>query len=821
MEASSGIGEIVVPVKVEDEMKKSYIDYAMSVIVGRALPDVRDGLKPVHRRILYAMHELGMSHNKPFKKSARIVGEVLGKYHPHGDVAVYDAIVRMVQDFSMRYPLIDGQGNFGSVDGDEAAAMRYTEVRLSKIAEEMLVDIEKETVDFVPNFDESLQEPTVLPSRIPNLLLNGSAGIAVGMATNIPPHNLGEIVDAAVMLIDKPGAGIEELMKVVKGPDFPTGAIIQGLQGIWDAYKTGKGSIKIRARAVVEETKGRNAIIITEIPYMVNKAKLIEDIAALVREKRLEGIHDLRDESDREGMRVVIELKGSSVPEIVLNQLYKHTQMESTFGVINLALVDNEPKILNLQEIISEYIKHRKEVVTRRSKFELRKAEERANILEGLKVALANIDMVVKTIRASKDAEVAKQALTTKFPLSAVQAQAILDMRLQRLTALEREKIDQEHAELLKQIAWLKEVLASETKVYGIIKGELLEIKEKYADARRTEIVAEAAELSVEDLIAEEDMMVTITKSGYVKRLPVTSYRMQRRGGKGVIGMETKEEDIVSDIFVASTHDYVLFFSNKGKVYWLKVYEMPMAGRYSKGKAIVNILPLEQDEKITANIPVKGFDEGRFLFMTTKMGMVKKTPLSEYSNPRKTGIIAVKLLEGDELVGVELTDGSRDIVLASKFGKAIRFAEADARPMGRSTQGVRGIKLRKNDEVIGMKVIRDSLSILSVTENGFGKRTLLEEYPKQRRGGQGVINIIPSLRNGSVVGIEVVSDDDELIVTSAKGVVIRLPVKGVSLVGRSTQGVTLMKLEQGDKVVAIAKVIPEEDEETKNSGAEK
>ncbi|MFQ5815166.1 MAG: DNA gyrase subunit A [Candidatus Hydrothermarchaeaceae archaeon] len=811
MEANdNSTDQMVVPVKIVDEMKRSYIDYAMSVIVGRALPNVRDGLKPVHRRILYAMHELGMTHTKPFKKSARIVGEVLGKYHPHGDVAVYDALVRMVQDFSMRYPLIEGQGNFGSVDGDGAAAMRYTEVRLDRIAGEMLVDIEKETVDFTPNFDESLNEPVVLPAKLPNLLLNGSSGIAVGMATNIPPHNLGEIVDAAVMLIDDPGLSVEELMEAVKGPDFPTGAIIYGTTGIRDAYSTGRGSVKIRARATFEEVKRRNAIIVTEIPYMVNKSKLIENIAALVREKKLEGIHDLRDESDREGMRIVIELKGNAVPEIVLNHLYKHTQMENTFGIINLALVDGEPRVLGLKEVLEEYLRHRRDVVTRRSRYELRKAEERAHVLEGLMVALGDIDNVIKTIRASKDAEEAKRALTSGFELSTVQAQAILDMRLQRLTALERDKIEQEHAELLKRISWLKGVLASAEKVLAIVKEELLEIREKYADERRTEIVEMEAELSVEDLIAEEEMMVTITKSGYVKRLAVATYRKQRRGGKGIIGMETKEEDIVADIFVASTHDYVLFFSNRGKVYWVKVYEMPMASRYSKGKAIVNILPLQKDEKITASIPVREFDETKYLFMATKNGKVKKTPLSAYSNIRKTGIIAVKLREGDELIEVEMTNGERDIILATRFGKAIRFSEGDARPMGRGTQGVRGIRLRKKDEVIGMEVLREELALLAVTENGYGKRTRMEDYPKQKRGGKGVINIIPSVRNGPVIGIEEVSDDDELLLTSAQGVVIRLPIKGISMVGRNTQGVTLMKLEKRDKVVAMAKVIQED-----------
>ncbi|MEE8167301.1 MAG: DNA gyrase subunit A [Candidatus Hydrothermarchaeales archaeon] len=811
-EIEAHTGEIIVPVKIEDEMKKSYIDYAMSVIVGRALPDVRDGLKPVHRRILYAMHELGMTHNKPHKKSARIVGEVLGKYHPHGDTAVYDALVRMVQDFSMRYPLIDGQGNFGSVDGDSAAAMRYTEVRLARAAEEMLVDIDKDTVNFTPNFDESLQEPSVLPARLPNLLLNGSSGIAVGMATNIPPHNLGELVDATIKLIDDQEVSIEELMEVLKGPDFPTGASIFGVGGIRDAYTTGRGSIRLRAKAAIDEIKGRNAIIVTEIPYMVNKAKLVEDIAALVRDKKVEGIHDLRDESDRDGMRIVIELKGNAIPEIVLNQLYKHTQMANTFGVINLAIVEGEPRVLNLKDILFEYIKHRKNVVTRRSKFELDKAEARAHILEGLRIALENIDEIIKTIKKSADADSARTALVSSFPLSKVQAQAILDMRLQRLTALEREKIDQEHKELLERIAWLKEVLASEAKVLGIIKEELSEVREKYADPRRTEIVEAAPELTVEDLIPREDMVVTITETGYVKRLPVTSYRMQRRGGKGIIGMETKEEDVVTDVFVASTHDYVLFFSSKGKVYWVKVYEMPPAGRYSKGKAIVNLLRIESDERITANIPVKEFEEGRFLFMATKNGRVKKTPLSAYSNPRKGGIIALTLVKGDELVAVEMTDGTRDISLGTRYGKAIRFHETDVRSMGRGAQGVKGITLRKKDEVIGMNVVKEEFALLAVTENGYGKRTKFENYPIQRRGGKGVINIIPSVRNGPVIGIVEVSDEDVLIVTSAEGVVIKLPVNGISLVGRNTQGVRVMRLNKGDKVGAMTKVVPEDQE---------
>jgi DNA gyrase subunit A len=810
-------GEIVVPVKVEEEMKRSYIDYAMSVIIGRALPDVRDGLKPVHRRILYAMQDMGLGSSRSYKKSARIVGEVLGKYHPHGDTSVYDALVRMVQDFSLRYPLIDGQGNFGSVDGDSPAAMRYTEARLQKISDELLADIDKETVDFVPNFDESLEEPSILPAKLPNLLINGSSGIAVGMATNVPPHNIGEVVDGAVMLIDNPEAELKELMTVIKGPDFPTGAFILGQKGILDAYDTGRGLIKIRARAATEEEDKKPRVIVTELPFQVNKAKLLEDIAGLVRDKRIEGISDLRDESDRDGMRVVIELKSSAVPEIVLNQLYKHTQMETTFGIINLAIVDGEPKVLSLKETINEHIRHRKSVVTRRAQFELKKAESRAHILEGLRTALENIDAVIKLIKASKSPEHAKSGLVSKFKLSEEQAKAILEMRLQRLTALEREKIDEELKELKKKIEWLKKILASEEEIIKIIKGELLGLKEKYADERRTEIIEYEGEIGIEDLIADEEMIVTITASGYIKRLPSSAYRAQRRGGKGIIGMETKEEDAISDIFIASTHDYMLFFSTIGKVYWVKVYEIPQAGRYSKGKAIVNLLPVEEGERITANIPIKDFDDEHFLFMATKNGTVKKTPLKAFSHPRKGGIKAINLAKGNELVKVNLTNGSEEVMLASRYGKAIRFSEADVRPMGRTAAGVRGIRLREKDEVVGMSILREGVTLLAVTENGFGKRTRHQDYPLHRRGGKGVINIIPSVRNGPVVGILGVTEDNELMLTSAEGVVIRSPVKGISVIGRNTQGVTLMKLAKGDKVAAIAKVIIENDTENDQS----
>lgn len=803
-------GEIIVPVRVEDEMKRSYIDYAMSVIIGRALPDVRDGLKPVHRRILYAMQDLGLSSGRSYKKCARIVGEVLGKYHPHGDTSVYDALVRMVQDFSLRYPLIDGQGNFGSVDGDSPAAMRYTEARLHKAAEELLADIEKETVDFQPNFDESLQEPSILPGKLPNLLVNGSSGIAVGMATNIPPHNLGEVVDAITMLIESPDAELKELMTVIKGPDFPTGAFILGRKGILDAFETGRGSVRIRARATIEEEGKRARIIVTELPFQVNKAKLLEGIADLVRDKRIEGISDLRDESDRDGMRVVIEIKSNAVPEIVLNQLYKHTPMETTFGIINLSIVDGEPKVLTLKETIHEYIRHRKEVVTRRAEFELKKAERRAHLLEGLRIALENIDAVIKLIKASKNPEEAKLGLISNFQLSEVQSRAILEMRLQRLTALEREKIDKELEELLKQIEWLKQVLSSEEEIMRIIKKEILQLKEKYADTRRTEIIEYEGEIGIEDLIAEEEMVVIITNSGYIKRLPTDVYRQQRRGGKGVIGMETKEEDTISDIFIASTHDYMLFFSTIGKVYWVKVYKIPQAGRYSKGKAIVNLLPVEEGERVTANIPIKNFDEESFLFMATKKGKAKKTPLKAYSNPRRGGIKAIKLAKGDELVSVKRTSGSNEIMLASKYGKAIRFSEKDVRPMGRTAGGVRGIRLREKDEVIGMEILKEGVTILAVTENGFGKRTDYEGYPLHRRGGKGVINIIPSVRNGQVVGILGVTEENELMITSAEGVVIRQPVKQISVISRNTQGVTLMRLNKGDRVAAVAKVIVED-----------
>jgi len=802
--------EKISPVKIEDEMKRSYIDYAMSVIVGRALPDVRDGLKPVHRRILYAMNEQGMTHDKPYKKSARIVGDVLGKYHPHGDIAVYDALVRMVQDFSLRYPLIDGQGNFGSIDGDSAAAMRYTEVRLGKIADEILGDIDKETVDFVPNYDDSLKEPSVLPCKLPNLLINGSTGIAVGMATNMPPHNLGEVIDGITRVIDRPDIELSELIRIIKGPDFPTAGFIYGRQGIIDAYSSGRGSIKMRARAAIEDVKNKEQIIITELPYQVNKAKLIEDIAALVRDKKLVGITDLRDESDKEGIRIVIEVSRQAQANIILNQLYSSTQLESSFGVINLALVDGQPRLLTLKDLIVLYIAHRKQVITRRSQFELKKAQQRAHILEGLRIALENIDAVVKLIKASKTPDDARTGLVSKFSLSEEQAKAILDMRLQRLTGLEREKIDEEYKELLKTIAWLKELLASEAKILALIKSELSDLKARFADKRRTEIIESTGELATEDLIPKEDDVITITNSGYIKRIAVDAYRQQRRGGKGVVGMETKEEDFVSDLFIGNTHDYILFFTDKGKVYWLKVYEIPTAGRQARGTAIVNLLQIEQGENINAYVPISGFDEKHYLLMVTKKGTAKKTALSEFSNPRKTGIIAISLDEGDKLVSVKLTDGAKEVVVGTKHGKAIRFNESDVRDMGRGAYGVRGMKLLGEDEVVSMAVVEEGATLLTVTENGYGKRTEFEEYRTSNRGGQGVITIDVNVRNGNVVDIKSVREDDEIMVTTSNGIIIRVPVSGIRVQGRATQGVKIMNVEEKDRVVGVATLAKEE-----------
>jgi len=813
-EKSSEIKEKIVHRVIEEEMKQSYLDYSMSVIVGRALPDVRDGLKPVHRRVLYAMYNMGMFHNKPYKKCARIVGEVLGKYHPHGDMAVYDALVRMAQDFSLRYPLIKGQGNFGSIDGDSAAAMRYTEARLNKLAEEMLKDIEKETVKFVPNFDESLKEPSVLPSKLPNLLINGSSGIAVGMATNIPPHNISETVDGIIKLIDNPDTTVEELMRSVKGPDFPTGGLICGKQGIISSYARGRGRLIVRAKTSVEDVKGKKRIIVTEIPYMVNKAQLLEEIAYLVREKKITGVVDLRDESDREGLRIVIELRQGSNPEITLNQLYKHSRLQTTFGVIMLALVDNEPKVLNLKELIQHYIKHRKEVITKRTTFDLNKAEKRKHILDGLLIALKNIDNVIKLIKGSKNIEDAKSGLINNFKLSKEQALAILDMKLQKLTSLEQDKLKKEYESLLKLIEELKSILASEQKILNIIKKEVTELKEEYSDKRRTQIVELEKELEVEDLIEEEPMVITITHAGYIKRIRPDTYKRQRRGGKGVIAATTKEQDFVEDLFIANTHDYILFFTNKGKVYWLKVYQIPEASRQATGKAIINLLALSKGENVTAFIPVKDFNPALYLVMATKKGTVKRIPLSLFSNPRRTGIIALTLEGRDELISVQLTDGAKNLILATKNGMAVKFSEDDVRPSGRTAIGVRGIRLKDvNDEVIGMVIAEDDKTLLTITENGYGKRTLISEYNLIHRGGSGVINIQCSERNGKAVAVKAVNNEDELMFMSKHGIAIRTTAKDISVIGRNTQGVRLMNLVEGDKVVSAAKIVKEEDNE--------
>lgn len=794
-------------IDIEDEMKSSYIDYAMSVIVGRALPDIRDGLKPVHRRILYGMYDMGMTPGRPFKKCARIVGEVLGKYHPHGDTAVYDSLVRMAQDFSVRYELVDGHGNFGSVDGDSPAAMRYTEARLSRLSMELLRDIDKNTVDFVPNFDESLEEPSVLPARYPNLLVNGSSGIAVGMATNIPPHNLGEIIDATVAYIDNSELTPKELMKHVKGPDFPTGAIIMGRQGIIDAYETGRGSIKTRAVSEVEEVKGRNRIVVTELPYLVNKARLAEKIAELVREKKITEISDLRDESDRRGMRFVIELKRDVMPQVVLNKLYKHTQLEESFGVIMLALVDGVPRVLNLAQAIGHYVDYQKEVVTRRTKFELDKAEKRAHILEGLLIALDKIDAVIATIRGSKTVDIARKALMDKFKLSEIQAQAILDMRLQKLTGLERQKIADEHKELQETIKKLKALLASEEKILGVIKEELSEIKEKYADERRTKISAAAGEIDIEDLIAKEDMIVTITHSGYIKRVPVSTYKQQRRGGIGVSAMNLKEGDFVEHIFIANTHDNVLFFGNKGKVYRLKVYELPLATRQARGQNAVNILPLRPDEEIAAVLSISSFEQAKYLLMGTKEGLVKKSLLTDYQTSRKEGIIAINLRPSDELIDAKLTDGVSDVIIVTKKGMAIRFAEDDARPMGRVSMGVKGINLSSGDLVLGMDILIKGAQLLVITEKGHGKRTELEKYPIQKRGGRGVKTIKLVHEKGDLAAVKMVKPDQELLVLSEEGVIIRVNAKDISIQGRATQGVRIMSLKNQDRVSAIARVV--------------
>ncbi|MDX9872537.1 MAG: DNA gyrase subunit A [Clostridia bacterium] len=804
----------IVPIRIDDEMKKSYIDYAMSVIIGRALPDVRDGLKPVHRRILYSMHESGMGPDKPHKKSARVVGDVLGRYHPHGDSSVYDAMVRLAQNFSIRYPMIDGHGNFGSIDGDSAAAMRYTEVRMSRIALEMLRNIEKDTVDFIPNYDDSMEEPQVLPARIPNLLVNGSSGIAVGMATNIPPHNLQEVIDGVVTLIDKPDAEIGDLMQVIKGPDYPTGGIIMGQEGIRQAYRTGRGSIVTRGVTQVETlNNGKLRILITELPYMVNKAKLIEKIAELVRDKRIDGITDLRDESDRSGMRVVIELRRDVNAQVILNQLYKQTQLQESFGVIMLALVGGEPKVLNLKEVLLHYLEHQKDIVVRRTRYDLKKAEERLHIVEGLKIAIDNIDEVVKIIRQSRDVERSKNNLMERFGLSDKQAQAIVDMRLGKLSGLEREKLDEEYNELIAQIAYFRNILADEKMVLRIIKEELTAIGEKFGDKRRTQISGTYEDLEVEDLIAEEDVVIAITHNGYIKRQPISAYRSQKRGGRGVTAMTTKEEDFVEQLFITTTHNYLLFFTNRGKAYRLKAYEIPEAGRTAKGTAIVNLLSLTGEDKITGVIPVREFVEGQFLLTATKGGIVKKTSLKEYDTSRKDGIIALTLDEGDELVGVKLTEGNDDIFLVTQQGMAIRFSEKDVRSMGRAARGVKGINLSPKDKVVGMDVARPDASMLIVTETGFSKRTPLKEFRAQTRGGKGVIGMRISQRNGLIVGLLVVVEGDEVMIITQEGIMIRVSADDISQMGRSTQGVKTMRMGENDNVVALARVAHRDEEE--------
>ena len=830
-----------IPITIEDEVRRSYLDYAMSVIIGRALPDVRDGLKPVHRRSLYAMWEQGNLHNKPYKKSARIVGDVLGKYHPHNPDAVYDTIVRMAQDFSMRYPLVDGQGNFGSVDGDNPAAMRYTEVRLTRLSAELIGDdIDKETVDWIPNYDGSLQEPTVLPCKFPNLLVNGSSGIAVGMATNIPPHNLSEVVDATIELIRHPDASLAQLMKYLQGPDFPTAAFIHGAGGIHDAYKTGRGTLQVRARAVVEKAaRGeKESIVVTEIPYQVNKAKLIERIAELVNEKKIEGIADLRDESSREGMRVVIELKRGENAQVILNQLYALTPMQSSFGIIFLAIVENQPRVLPLHDLLRHFIDHRKTVVVRRTRFDLKKAEERAHLLRGLALALANIDQVIKIIRASKDPKEAKDRLIAEVSMSLaglekfigeklseertlppkakekqivrlddIQAQAILDMRLQRLTGLEREKIVAEFKEVLALIAKLKEILSSDKLVLAIIVGELAEVKKQFGDVRRTQIVAEASDIGIEDLIVEEDMVITVSRGGYIKRSPLSLYRAQRRGGKGRIGATTKEEDVVEHLFVASTHAYILAFTNRGRMHWIKVYEVPQLGPATRGKAIVNLLNLDPNERLVALAATKEFPEDRFLVFATKRGLVKKTALSAYSNVRSGGIIAINLEDGDELLSVRVTDGTRQVFIGTHQGQGIRFSEKDVRPMGRDTTGVIGITLRREDDfVVEMDVVEETGHLLTVTEKGYGKRSEASEYRFQGRGGSGVINIRVTEKNGPVAGIKSVTDADQLLLITQSGMLIRIKVKDIRETGRAAQGVRLIYLEEGDSVVAVAKL---------------
>jgi len=800
-------------ISIEQEMKQSYLDYAMSVIIGRALPDVRDGLKPVHRRILFAMSDLNNDWNKPYKKSARIVGDVIGKYHPHGDSAVYDALVRMAQTFSLRYPMVQGQGNFGSVDGDPPAAMRYTEVRMMRLTHEMMADIEKETVDFTINYDETLEEPEVLPAKIPSLLLNGSSGIAVGMATNIPPHNLTELCDALKAVIDNPDIEFDELIQHLSGPDFPTGGIIYGNQGIIDAYRTGRGKIRIRARVDIEQDSKTKAetIIVREIPYQVNKANLILKIAQLIKDKQLEGIRYVRDESDKDGIRIAIALKRDQIPEIILNQLYKHTALENNFGIIFLAVVNKRPQVMCLKEILEHFIIHRKEIIIRRTRFDLKKAEARAHILEGLIVALDNLDEVVSLIRNSNSPAEAKDQLMRRFELSDIQAQAILDMRLQRLTGLERDKIKQEHVEILKDIARFQEILSSERIVLNLIKDDLTEMQELYGDERRTKIVAESKEITIEDMIAEEDMVVTISNSGYIKRNPITMYQQQHRGGKGKTGMGTKEEDFVEHLFVASTHHTFLFFTNLGRLYWCKVYDIPQSSRTSRGKAIVNFLNLGPEERLATVLAVPGFEPGNHVIMATRQGVVKKTDIIAYSRPRAGGIIAVNLKEGDELIAARLTDGTQNVFLCSSLGKSIRFHESDVRPTGRTASGVRGMNLGKDDHLVGMEVLTHGQTLFTATENGYGKRTLIDEYPVQKRGGKGVITIKTSVRNGRVVTILVVGEEDEVMLITDIGKIIRMQISGISVISRNTQGVRLMVMEPEERLVGAARLVEKEE----------
>ncbi len=810
-----------IPVNIEDEMKRSYMDYAMSVIIGRALPDVRDGLKPAHRRVLYGMRTMGLASNRAYRKCAKIVGEVMGNFHPHGDASIYDTLVRLAQEFNMRYPLVDGQGNFGSVDGDPPAAMRYTESRPEALAEAMMTDLDKETVDFVPNYDETTEEPTVLPTTFPNLLVNGSAGIAVGMATNIPPHNMREVIDGVIGAVEQRGqsreARLKAVLRAIPGPDFPTGGFIVGRQGIFQAYTTGRGAITVRARATTEESKkgDRVAIVVTEIPYQVNKKRLIENIAELVREKTIEGISDLRDESDRDGMRIVIELRRGEVPEVVLNNLYKHTQLQTTFGIIMLAIAGGRPKVLPLLDVVENFIEFRREVVRRRTEFELRKAEARAHILEGLKIALDHLDEVIKLIRGSKSPVEARAGLITQFSLSQLQAQAILDMQLQRLTGLERQKILDELVELMKTIERLRAILSSDELLMQVVLNELKDVRAKFGDERRTEIIDESGEFRIEDLIADEDMAITVTNTGYIKRTPISTYRAQRRGGKGRIGMRTREEDYVSHLFIASTHAYIMIFTDRGRAYWLRVHEIPDVGPGGKGKAIVNLVHFVGEEKIAALLAVKEFpeqDDQQYVVMGTRKGTIKKTDLTAFSNPRPSGIIAMGVEEGDSVIAVELSDGKEQIFLGTRDGMAIRFEETDVRPMGRSAYGVRGISLRDDDEVVAMEVVREGGTLLSVAQNGYGKRTELEEYRLQSRGGVGIINIQTTDRNGKVVGIAYVHDDDEVLLISQQGMILRMKAGDVRTIGRATQGVRLIEMEEGDAVVSVAK-LAEKDEE--------